>query len=104
MARAKRVSPPDLDGDGEPGGSLPRLAHDVACAAWAACNAWAVRMGLDGDTVSWADMTAHERVGWAIEAKLCMDDPAHLPHFDAEVWESGVRAKVFAAVCGAIGR
>lgn len=97
------VNPPDLDGDDNPGGSLPTLAFDLAEVAWSACHRWAAIKQVESKP--WADMSDSQRRALAIEAKRLWEDPAYdMPADPDEPWESRVRGPLFAAVVRAVAR
>ena len=93
----------DFDGDGTPGGSLPQLAWDTAETAWGACHAWAMVKGVDNP--SWKNLSDGERNVMAAFAFALYSRPDWVgksPLFPETTWESGVRAKIFAAVVRSI--
>jgi hypothetical protein len=99
--------PPDLDGDGKPGGSLSQLAWDCAEVAWASVYAWSNAKELF--EAEWDDLSPDAQRWAATEASRCIDDPAYVPAqsplFNTVwpgVWESEVRLKIFAAVVRSI--
>ena len=94
------ISPPDLDGDGKPGGSLSQLAWDCAEVAWAAVFRWSAIKQVD-DLGPWADLTDADRLVWAIAANQIINGRDDLPFAD-ERWEASVRGKIFAAVVRSI--
>lgn len=104
-AAAPAVSPPDLNGDGEPGGSISQLAWSIARTGRAACHAWGLIHGLE-EPVAWQDLTPADRLLWGIEADRCINDPAYVPTFAPidDRWEAQVRGKMFAVLVGSIAR
>lgn len=97
---AGSISPPDLNGDGKPGGSLSQLAWDCAQVAWAAVFRWSAIKQVD-DLGPWADLTDADRLVWAIAASQIINGRDDLPFAD-ERWEASVRGKIFAAVVRSI--
>lgn len=96
-----RPNPPDLDGDGKPGGSLSQLAWDTAQTAWGAVYVWGELKALEGNS-TWPDLPEMAKVGMASVAKLIIDGREPVWPFSCTSWESEVRSKIFAAVVRSI--
>jgi len=92
--------PPDLDGDGKPGGSLSQLAWDCAEVAWQACHRWSAIKDVDR-LPPWADLTDADRLVWAVTADQIINGKDAVI-FPSDRWEASVRGKIFAAVVRSI--